>query len=189
MCIFSIHPSLNQGLWLNSTSINLYLVTISCRGLGFNSTKVPEYLSTSINLNLVAVIAAEGKRRSTRIQKLGSTEKAIFDLVIGNCDGDVMHLLWDGESKTQNKRKPQIKANALHPSQTKTNIECFLIIIAMSFVLVLIRTNTKNANTNMNEALPEWWQIASKQNSLDDWTNAQPTGLALKAAKPWTHFG
>ena len=93
ICIFSIRPSLNQGLWLKF-KLNLPVSggCHSCRGLGFNSTKVPEYLSTSINLNLVAVIAAEGKRRSTRIQKLGSTEKAIFDLVIGNCDGDVMHL-------------------------------------------------------------------------------------------------
>ena len=74
------------------------------------------------------------------------------------------------------------------PNQTQwTNIQCLSIIIAMSFVCVLIRTNTKNANTNMNEALPEWWQIASKQNSLDDWTNALPTGLALKVAKPWNH--
>ena len=35
----------------------------------------------------------------------------------------------------------------------------------------------------MNQALTNIQQ----QNSLDDWTNALPMGLALKAAKPWNH--
>ena len=57
-------------------------------------TKDFGWSSNWIYLYLVAVIAAEGKRRSTRIQKLGSTEKAILHLVMKLNNWQLWMVMW-----------------------------------------------------------------------------------------------